>query len=1303
MTEPEQTSGHKKRSHWLRNTFFIVSGLFILGFWGLFFSFNYFGDKLLRKYLQEKVLIASKGLYQIHFSRMNLNILNGNISLKDFELFPDTLVYQRLKSEGKINKALYKLSVSSMSIHRLHLILAYRQRRLIASELKIVRPKIWILAYPDTLRVRKNRFNLIYEDIYPLVRQVFNDFHIDSVKVEHGNMLSSGTPSPGRIFHGEYEFSASLRNVSINAFSYYNKQRVFYSTDIDLIIHNFEYSLADSLYFIRAGEVGFSLTRSRLYGKNLSLKPNFRKKQLYQIHNGDFYQLSLPSFSIDGINLYEALTDRKVQVGKVKLEKFSLQVFRNSQAEADHRPGHKRKKKIRVADLFTVISGELKSVAIDSVLLKKASFEFFQKPSDPNPEMRIAEVNLSLSGFLLDSLAYRNKEKIFYSSDIDLELNDFSLMLRDQIHTLNASRIRFSTLQKRIEVQDAIISPDQIRNMQMGLEKKNTVSFLLPGMVFYQIDLKKVFNRRILDFDRLVVNEPDLKFIQFHKPKNMDPRFGKPKDFFEEENNEVIYDLLKKYLFLIRGNEIRIARGFFEFDHNFEGIDKKMISASFDLQIQDVLIDSAHGMNQQGYFFSRDFDLDVHSLNYLSPDSLDHFRASRIHVATRDSLIEAFDLGYIRTVRPVMEVRQSKIQALSIDFSLQKLLLTGLNHKKLFLDKVLKAREILFDNPVLRVKAEKPKAGSEMMAGPAMKKPETPVRTFEIVRMKVKKGSFSYDGSEDLKATYFSLRDIDFGLLNAMVHIPEKGAHDGLIRFDSLQLSVFPFRAVIADSAYALECKSLHVFSYPVNITAEGLRLTPLKDFDPHFPEMLITTDVPLLKLTGFYFDRAIFDKTWLFDQIEAVNPVVSAEWKKEKRSSGGGMQLPSLMKSLKISSILVSNAGVGLKIHANDSVSSYRLKGVRLNVTNFALDSLIRSRPDPSHLFNAEDISLSARGFSWVSGDSLYAFSLGGFGLSTRSKKAWFDTLSMLPRYSKAEFSQKKGYQTDRMEVRIPRIELDRLDYLKLLHDSILRAGSLSIKGFDFQDYRDKRLPFPEWQRPLMPLQAIDKIRFPFMIDTVRAENGFAAYEEQTGDEPGRIFFDSLAFLLCNFTNRPTVDASMDVHSTSRLMGKAPIDARFHFLLEHPRDSFTFIANMGALNLRDINPMLSKLMPVTIRNGIADKTQIRYFHANDSLSRGILDLQFRNLDISLDPTREDFLHKMQMTLETILVNWILTDNNPNDEGKFRQGIICFDRDMQKGFFNFIWKSTLSGIKSSAGFNTKAQRVIGRAEKKRKK
>ncbi|MCK9204243.1 MAG: hypothetical protein M0P58_07395 [Bacteroidales bacterium] len=1301
----------KHHLHWLKITLFTILILAVSSYIFIFFGFNYFGERFLRRYLQERIYTASHGLYQADFKKMHFNIITGKISIDSFQLVPDTLRYQQQKSHEKLTHSLYRVSFASMTIDRLHAWQIYTFKRINFRQLTIAKPIISIVGFPDTATANKSRWRILYEDIYPAIAKVFKDFHVDSVKLERGKFVTLFEQRTGKLSQGEYEFSAFLRDVSVNPFSYYNRERVFYSRDIDLVIYNFEYALADSLYLIRADEVGFSLARSRLYGKRLSLRPNFQVIRNNRVENGDFFELNLPSFSIDGINLYQALVDKQAKVKQLLLGNFSMKMFRNQHQAVNTVPVRKKKKvKITVTGLYTVISGALQNIAIDSIALTHASFEYYGSLNERHPEMTIKDVNLSLSYFYLDSVAWQNPRKILFANEIELDLKGFNLKLKDQVHTLSAHRVTFSTRQSMIRLTDGSLYPDVKKNELLAEGQKNTLYFQIPSMTFRNIDLKRFFNCRILNFDVLDIQEPDMKFTRFRPPKNKTPRFKKPKDFFEAENENVIYNLLKKYVQSIRGNEIRILRGYGQLTRQQDSIERKIAAASFDLTMEQFLIDSVHGLNQQGYFYSRDFDLDLHSVTIESPDSLRRLNIEHLHITTPDSLIEAEKIILIKLgPAPDKNGPTKNHLFLTVDFSLDKLSLTGLNHKKLFLEKILKANQIILENPILSLKTENQATPEIPIEESQLLPADSPIRNFEIGRLLVKKGTFSYNGEEDRKASYFTLKDIDFSVVNAMVRLPWEKSHDGLIRFDSLLLFVLPLRATLADSSYQLEINSLGVNSNPATIVAHGLRVIPLKPLNTlNDSGNRFTISVPELRLNGFYFDRAIFDNEWSFDRITLEEPSLLVEMKKPNTRAIAGQKkkqeltlvLPHFMKTLNIRSLDVNQATVKLDVWKDDSLRSYNLDNIHLAVSRFHYDSATCAHPEKSPLFNAEDITLMTPGFSGVTSDSMYTWKFSRFGFSTRAQTVYLDSVSLTPNFNRYDFSRKLGYQTDRFIVRIPRIDLEKLDFRDLITGQQLTTERIRLKGFSFEAYRDKRVPFPPWQRPPLPRQVFMKSPIPLKIDTLLVTDGFAAYEEQTGDEPGRIFFDHLNLALTGIAPQTSF---VDAHGATTFMGEAPIEAWFHFLMDSPRDSMIIKATIGEMELKEVNPMLTRLVPASISGGDAKKTEIGPIWMNDSVATGNLVMYYNNLAIKLKPTENGTWPLIRTALLTELINLMIPENNPSDSGRLRTGLIYFERDRTKGFFNFVWKSVLSGIKSNVGFNSKIQKEQLMLEKMRKK
>ena len=1316
MAEQEtenSTPPKKRRRHIGWKIITILGVLLLMLFLGVFFGFNYFGNWFLRNYLQEKIRVSSKGLYKADFKTVHVNILTGRVSLDSFALIPDTAQYQRLKAQGKMARSLYRISFSSLIIDKVHFRQIYAGKRINFRQLTVERPLISIVGYPDTLAAKRSKWRVIYEDLYPAVSGVFNDFHIDSVKVNHGILFTTFGENTSKQMTGAYEFSTILKDVSVNPFSYYNRERVFYSRDIDLIVHNFKTQLADSLYMLEADEIGFSLTKSILYGKKISLTPNFKSEKIRQVQSGDLFRIDLPAFSIKGVDLYRAMTDREVEVKSVNLSDFFIQVYRN-QPSTGGVVRKKSKKKITLDGLYTVVAQQLRFIAIDSLHLTNGSFEFYGKVADTRPELRIGKVNLELNHFRLDSLAHLDRSRIFYSRAIELDLERISLLLRDGIHTVNAAAIRFSTRQSLIDVREASIFPNSKKNLLLTENRRNTMFVNLPRLIFTGIDLKKVFNRRILDFNRLIIREPEIMYTRFRLSENPDPRFKNPRDFFETENEDVVYDLLKKYLWMIRGNEIDINQGFVKYSASLNGREIPIATSSFDLTMQQFLIDSVHGMNEQGYFYSQDFNLDLQSFSLVSPDSLKHLQAGRAHIITRDSLIEAENIRVYQSADPmVFNSRVKRLHPMALAFTLRKLRLTGLNHKKLFLEKILKANQVVFDDPSLSIKA----SNSLRPAGPPeetqLLKTNAFVHTLEIGRCLVRKGAFSYDGEEDRKASYFSLKDIEFSVVDATVHIPEPGIHDGLIKFDSLQLKVFPLRAVISDSAYALEARSLEVHSYPANITLQGVKVTPLKGWN-EIPDRksMATITIPEIRFNGFYFDRAIFDNQWLLEELKVDNPLVEVEFRQDEKKNPKSqipnpkseIKVPPFIKTLAVRKISIAGARVGLIMHQAGKTKSYSMADITFDVTRFRIDSATRSNPTGTPLFNADDIAFSAPGYSWVSNDSLYTFSIGRFGLSTGSASAFIDSINVIPNFSRADFSRRMVYSTDRIELRIPRINLSQIDFRKLVSERQLHVSKMTMANVKLSDYLDKRLPPDTMLRPLLPGRMVSRIKYPVRIDTIAFTNGFASYEEQNGDEPGRIFFDRMNATLTGFTTlseSTTPSGSLNLHGAARLMGAAPLEAWFHFQTDHPRDTFTVRATIGELDLTAINPMLSKLMPVSVKRGTASSTEIIQMNASNTLATGMMTFRYQNLAINIQPTKAGTWNHVEPWLITEVANLFLAGGNPNEDGKLRNGIIYFKREMSKGFFNFVWKSTLSGIKSSVGANSKIQREMKKQKKQK--
>jgi hypothetical protein len=142
----------------------------------------------------------------------------------------------------------------------------------------------------------------------------------------------------------------------------------------------------------------------------------------------------------------------------------------------------------------------------------------------------------------------------------------------------------------------------------------------------------------------------------------------------------------------------------------------------------------------------------------------------------------------------------------------------------------------------------------------------------------------------------------------------------------------------------------------------------------------------------------------------------------------------------------------------------------------------------------------------------------------------------------------------------------------------------------------------------------------------------------------------------------------------------------------------------MGQFDLTEINPMVTNLLPAKVVSGKVKKVIIPHVEANDDFATGKLLFYYNDLYV-------DILDEKQTTwskVKTGTIGWVANDlvvnnDNPTKSGKMKTGTIYAPRIKELGFPNYFWRCTFSGLKSTMGINSKAQKSLIKAEKQHQK
>ncbi|MCX6246288.1 MAG: hypothetical protein NTW10_01015 [Bacteroidetes bacterium] len=514
---------------------------------------------------------------------------------------------------------------------------------------------------------------------------------------------------------------------------------------------------------------------------------------------------------------------------------------------------------------------------------------------------------------------------------------------------------------------------------------------------------------------------------------------------------------------------------------------------------------------------------------------------------------------------------------------------------------------------------------------------------------------------------------------------------------------------------YHVKMKNLYFNLVTGRVYVSGFQLIPdtalynrQQEKDTLSP-MLIAINIAKFQVQGIDFYKLAKDRDLVIRKILIENPEVTLtvrrpSEKKEKKESPQkqlSIPLPKALNSLHILEIVLKDGKLLFDNRTVSPAEKFSIPSLNVSLKNIQVDS---THTGKKRIFNTDDIRVVLKGMKMNTKDSMYTVVPGEIGLSTGSSSFWVRDFELIPNYSKAGFSKKLGYQMDRMEISVRKIDITNIDYRALILNLKFIAGQIRAEGLVFDDYRDKRTPLRPNFMPPLPQQALLRSKMYIKIDSVTLVDGKVIYSEQVGEKPGSMFFDKMKVTVLNVTNDSSLvlkKTVMAVNASMYLMGKGLLRVNLKIPLGEKNDAFSFSATLGAMELNSINPMLTNLVPAKINGGTVIQLVIPYVYADNDKSTGTMNFSYKGLQLEMKGVPEDTWSKIKAGAITFVANTYVKNENPTASGKFTKGMIYFERDKHKSIFNFLWKSAFSGIKSTIGINKKEQKEMKKAQKKK--
>ena len=476
---------------------------------------------------------------------------------------------------------------------------------------------------------------------------------------------------------------------------------------------------------------------------------------------------------------------------------------------------------------------------------------------------------------------------------------------------------------------------------------------------------------------------------------------------------------------------------------------------------------------------------------------------------------------------------------------------------------------------------------------------------------------------------------------------------------------------------YNISYEDFDLHTFFKGVTLQEVRIVPVS-IDSG---TVIIGSVDYARLEGLVWYQLMFERRLNIDGILFSQPTfnVTMSDHEKKKTSGKGMQdlFKDIISRARLKRFEIDQGSVILMDPGNERIRG-RMSNLNLKATEIKTDSVIFSHLIPFKLGSFE-ASIDSLSFNL---NEYTHLSSGRLAYSKEGSMLTLQDLQMKYLIDWKEVSRKIGKQTDLMEVSLKELAIERLEASNSFYSDLdIEAHKIVLSDLVFKDYRDKNMPRPpDAVKPLFK-GMVDAIPITLNVDTIQLDNVDVLYTElgEGKSMAGAIRFEDIngsIIRLTTLAEQQKSYQSFEANLTARINGVA--DLSFDLTVPYDREEFVAIANIGSMDLTQLNETALGMAGVEVVSGDVEKIYFEMRAAKQS-SHNKMQFDYENLKIHVLKEGKDHHMKNQGLMSSIANSAIRNHNTPS-HGKYLTADYVSQRNIYRGPFNFMWHSLADGM-----------------------
>lgn len=1240
--------------------------------------------------IQDQLLLLKDSIHKVTFDKFYISTLKNELGFENFSLTRRDTTLTNKKTHDH-----YEVKVPVLRLSGIDFLSAYNNNLLTIDSIQVLGPTINIKKRSKSVRNEKNRVKLM--DILMLYQ--------DYIMIKHFNLSDAKLIFTDELQEQPKQYSidrisAYMENIKIDTVPNSIFRYGFAFDKADLVVKDYAATLPDSMNTMKFDEFTVSSNPFEIAIKNLIIQPD---PSAASSNNKNRMHAEFPYILVSDFDLYRALNKDTFQIKEVYVQNPNIIISPPSTVNTES-------KKLNPGGLFGLYEG-LQTYSslfiLDKFNIINGKFELDPPGGATKNKIVLNEINLALENIVVDS-STNTENDLFGKAEFSLSLGNSHLGL--PVGTVDFGNIEFATLDERLSINQLNFTLDSTARNQK-------INASLPELIVKGIDPNQILFENKIDLDSLKFQNLEIwsdvlgeSFID-KKMSNNPPR----------QVPEITIN------HLIGTNSNIGAKKAGAPAYTFDGLSFNISKLTIDQSLSD------NPLNQ--------FDYD--KINSISMDHYDFYLTEQQHQIRAENIlwndkISTFSMEKL-SLTPYGDTNNK------FDIKIPRITMSGINLKEVFKGSYYDGDEILIENPEVNLKlaAGKQKKLTNLDLGyiPLLLRNRylgAKANAFNIynakinIHQKVGKDSlivqaenlnlltskFEIDSTTKVTPNHFLFADevilkgnyisayhqsnSDFFNINHFYISTKAGdiTLDG-IYYGTNTKKEQSNKGNVKLTAKKLAIKELNFYEFTQNqsldlseLRADNVQfhLTPENKDHEIIAGNLKEKAFPSDSLLGKHLTKLMENFSFLKKDQKTENE--SAKKEDDKLSKKEFPFDTLILKNINIDRIVVndSRASIG---NSNTEKPALVIPDIWFMAEGIKFNPI--SAQNPNRIFYSDHLTAKISNFNYVLPGNLLAISIDELMLDSNDSSIQAINFALTPLVSKYDFGPAKGYQAAWLEINNKSLSFEKVDFLSLINYQYFMAQTLRVSDFSINIFKDKRIPFPEWQLKPLPQTALRKIKFIFNVNKIILEDGFISYQEhaEKASATGEVFFSDLNATILNLTNDSTITSSQPyakIGATANIFGKGAIKAEFQFDLMNAKNIHTYGIVVNPFDLTEFNRILVPSASVEISSGYNQKI-IMMAKADEDYSYGEMKFYYDDLKITLLNRETETPKGIGNVLGSFFANtFIIKSNNPRNLF-LRKGDIFFERDEKKAIFDYWTKTFLSGVVSSIGATNNKKKI----------